>query len=260
MPAILSAQSSSGISLYAHIRNSSGSIWNGTAFVAYNSANWATYSLAMTEQTSSGFYTVAFPGTITAGKYIFSLYAGSSPAIGDTAYGSDDIFWDGVNEVDQQSFTTGQISSLSAAVESALNTPIGASPTAGSINERVKAIDDKLPSGIISDFDESLNNVNLAASQTGVTIGTVNSLGATARTQVNDELLDVLATDIQNELSSIPSATPTLRQAIMLLFMMARNRRTASATVEQIYNTAGTAIATASVSESGSVYTKEQFS
>lgn len=260
MAAILSAQTQSGLSLYVHIRNSSGSVWNGSAFAAYNSANWATYSLAMTEQTSSGFYTVAFPSSISAGKYTFSVYQGSSPALGDQPYGSDVIYWDGTNEVDQQSFTTGQITSLSTAVTNALDTPIGGSPTSGSINERIKAIDDKLPSGTLSDFDESTNNVNLNASQTGVTIGTVNSLGSTARTQVNDEVLDVLTTDIFSELSSIPSATTNLKNMILTLYMMARNKRTASTSVEQVYNSSGTVIATASISDNGTVYSKEVFS
>lgn len=260
MAAILSAQTSTGLNLYAQIRDKSGAIWNGSAFVTYNSANWSSYSLAMTEQTSSGFYTVAFPSAIIAGKYIFSLYMGSSPALGDTPYGSDAIYWDGVNEVDQQSFTSGQVTSLSTAVATALNTAIPGSPTADSINERIKSIDDKLPSGLISGFDYTLNNVNLAASQIGVTIGTVNSLGSTAQTQVHDQVLAYMATDIQAELSSIPAASTNLKNMITLLFMMARNKRTASTTVEQIYNNAGSAIATAAISDSGTVYSKEQFS
>lgn len=260
MAAILSAQTQTGLSLYVHIRNSSGNVWNGSSFAAYNSANWATYSLAMTEQSGSGFYTLSFPSSIAAGKYTFSVYMGSSPALGDQPYGSDVIYWDGTNEVDQQSFTSGQVTSLAFAVTTALETPIGSSPTSGSINERIKAIDDKLPSGTISDFDELLNNVNLSASQTGVTIGTVNSLGSTARTQVNDEVVDVLTTDIFTELSSLPSATTSLKNMILLLYMMARNKRSASTAVEQVYNSGGTVIATASVSDNGSVYTKESFS
>jgi hypothetical protein len=262
MAAILSAQTSPGLTFYAHIRNSAGNIWNGSSFVAWNSANWATYAQAMSEQSSSGFYTVAFPSAITAGKYTFSIYQqiGGSAAIGDQPYGSDSIFWDGTNEVDQQSLTAGQASSVLTQVSAALNTAIPGSPTADSINERIKAIDDKLPSGTISDFDESANNVNLSSNQSGVTIGTVNSLGSTARTQINDEMLDVLVTDTQSELTSIPGATPTFKQILMLLYMMARNKRTASTTEEKVFNNAGTAIATAAISDSGVTYTKEQFS
>ena len=216
----------------------------------------------MTEQTSSGYYNVAFPSAITAGKYSYFVYqqVGGSPAVGDIAMGASQIYWDGADEIDLNSFTTGQENSVTAAIASALNTAIPGSPTANSIYERVKAIDDKLPSGTISDFDESANNVNLGASQTGVTIGTVNALGSTAQGQVNDQVLDVLATDTVSELSAIPAATPTMRQILMLLYMAIRNKRTASTSEEKIYNASGSAIATAVVSDSGVTFTKENFS
>lgn len=262
MAAILSSlNGSSGLNLYVHIRNSAGSIWNGSAFVTWNVANWATYAIAMTEQTSSGFYSVAFPSSITAGKYSFFVYqrVGGSPAVGDIATGADDFLWDGTNEIDFNSLTAGQKTDVSTQVSGVLNTAIPGSPTTDSVYERIKAIDDKLPSGTISDFDETINNVNLGSNQSGVTIGTVNSLGSTARTQVNDEVLDVLATDTVSELTSIPGATPTMRQILMLLYMAMRNKRTASTTEEKVYNNSGTAIATATVSDSGTQFTKEQF-
>lgn len=251
-----------GLTLYAHIRNNSGDIWNGSSFVAWNVSNWATYAVAMTEQTSSGYYNVAFPAAITAGKYSYYVYQqlGGSPAVGDIAMGAAQMYWDGADEIDFNSFSTGQQNDLQAAVDTSLNTAIPGSPTANSIFERVKAIDDKLPSGTISDFDNSLETVNLGASQTGVTIGKVNQLGATAAGQVNDEVLDVIATDTNSELASIPSATPTIRQILMLLYMAIRNKRTASTSEEKIHNAAGTAIATAVVSDSGTTFTKENFS
>lgn len=261
MAAILAAQSDSGVNLYVHIRNSAGAIWDGASFVTYNVSNWSSYSLAMTEQTSSGYYSIAFPSAITAGKYSFSIYqrVGGSPAAGDTPFGSDMILWDGTNEIDFNSLTTGQKSDVYTQVSNVLNAVIPSSPTTDSIFDIIKLLGDKLPSGTISDFDETLNNVNLSSNQSSVTIGTVNALGSTARTQINDEILDVMTVDTQSELTSIPGATPTFKQIFMLLYMMARNKRTASTTEEKVYNNAGTAIATASVSDSGTVYSKEQF-
>lgn len=251
-----------GLTLYVHIRNNAGDIWNGSSFVSWNVSNWATYAVAMTEQTSSGYYNVTFPAAITAGKYSYFVYQqlGGAPAAGDIAMGASQMFWDGADEIDFNSFTPGQESSVTSAIATALDTAIPGSPTAGSINERIKAIDDKLPSGTISDFDETANNVNLGASQTGVTIGTVNALGSTAQGQVNDQVLDVLATDTVSELGAVPSATPTMRSILMLLYMALRNKRTASTSEEKIYNAAGTAIATATVSDSGVTFTKENFS
>lgn len=251
-----------GLTLYVHIRNSSGQIWNGSAFVSWNISNWATYAVEMTEQTGSGYYSVAFPSAITSGKYSYFVYQklGGAAAAGDIPMGASHIFWDGTNEIDFNSLTSGQKADVSTQVTTVLNTAVPGSPTENSPFERIKAIDDKLPTGTISDFDESANNVNLSASQTGVTIGTVNSLGSTAQGQVNDQVLDVIATDTVSELASIPAATPTIRQILMLLYMALRNKRTASTSEEKIYNSSGTAIATAVVSDSGVTFTKENFS
>lgn len=251
-----------GLSLYVHIRNNTGAVWNGSAFVTWNVSNWATYAIAMTEQTSSGYYNVAFPSTITAGKYSYFVYqkVGGTAAPGDIAMGASQMFWDGTNEIDFNSLTAGQKTDVNTQVVNVFNAAIPGSPTANSPYERIKAIDDKLPSGTISDFDATSDTVNLGASQTGVTIGTVNSLGTTAQGQVNDQVLDVLATDTVSELSAIPSATPTMRSILMLLYMALRNKRTASTTQEKIHNAAGTVVGTATVSDSGTQFTKENFS
>lgn len=259
---IESLSGQTGLTLYVHIRNNTGAVWNGSAFVSWNASNWATYAVAMTEQTNSGYYNATFPAAITAGKYSYFVYQqiGGSPAVGDIAMGAAQMFWDGTNEIDFNSLTTGQKTDVNTQVVNVFNAAIPGSPTANSPYERIKAIDDKLPSGTISDFDNSAETVNLGASQTGVTIGTVNALGSTAQGQVNDQVLDVLATDTVSELSAIPAATPTMRQILMLLYMAIRNKRTASTSEEKIYNSSGTAIATATVSDSGVTFTKENFS
>lgn len=72
---------------------------------------------------------------------------------------------------DQSTVTVGTVNALgtqakldvNAEVDSALDTAVPLTPTADSINERIKAIDDKLPTGTISDFDEATDTVNLSA-------------------------------------------------------------------------------------------------
>lgn len=124
----------------------------------------------------------------------------------------------------------------------------------------LKAIAAKLPAGTISDFDPLLENVNLNSSQSGVTIGTVNSLGTAARGHVNAEVSDVLFTDTISELSSgVPVSTPTIATALMLLYMMVRNKHTANSSEEKVYNNAGTAISKATVSDNGVLFTKDQY-
>jgi hypothetical protein len=61
------------------------------------------------------------------------------------------------------------------------------------------------------------------------------------------------------ELTGVPSATPTLRTALMLLFMNLRNRTTTTATEETIQNDAGATIAAAALSDDGSTFTKGEF-
>lgn len=62
------------------------------------------------------------------------------------------------------------------------------------------------------------------------------------------------------ELSSLPGVTPTLFQALMLLYMSLRNEHTATASQETIKNDAGSTITTASLSDDGTTYIKAKFS
>lgn len=61
----------SGLTLYAVLRNSAGQPWNVAlaAFEAYNAANYANYAIAMIEQGASGYYTGSFPSGRAAGRY-----------------------------------------------------------------------------------------------------------------------------------------------------------------------------------------------
>jgi hypothetical protein len=61
------------------------------------------------------------------------------------------------------------------------------------------------------------------------------------------------------ELTGVPGPTPTLFQALMLLYMSLRNLHTASGSQEVITNNAGSTVTTAALSDNGTVYTKAQF-
>jgi hypothetical protein len=126
--------------------------------------------------------------------------------------------------------------------------------------ERLKAIDDKLPTGDISDFDPASENVNLGANQSGATIGTVNNLGPNAKAHVNAEVVDVMAADLLPEMvAGKPPSTPTFLQAIMYLYMKLRNKQSATPAEEKIYNNSGAVITKATISDDGNQTTKEQF-
>lgn len=85
----------SGLTLYAVILDSAGQIWNGTAFEAINSANWATYDIALTES-AAGIYLGDLPA-LDAGIYTYNVYerAGASPATTDVQVGNGWLNWDG---------------------------------------------------------------------------------------------------------------------------------------------------------------------
>lgn len=254
----------SGLTSYSLIRKSSdGTIWNGSAFVSFNVANWATYVVAMTEQTSSGWYAGTFPAGITDDDFyhITTHYkVGGSPAAGDTVIGQDSYKFDGTNLYNGVSLTAQMKTDVLTQIENAFNAAIPGSPTANSIYERIKAIDDKLPSGTISGFNSSTDTVNLASNQSGVTVGTVNTLGSTAVTQVNDEVVNVLFTDLIAELTvGQPSSTPTIAKALMALYMTWRNQTTQSPSEMKVRNAAGSVITKATTTDSGTEFTKGQY-
>lgn len=116
-----------------------------------------------------------------------------------------------------------------------------------------------LPStGPLSNFDPSSQTVNLGASQTGVTIGTINAIGVAGLASILTQIRTALSTDSMTELASVPSATPTVFQALMLSYMSLRNEHTATSSQEKIKNNAGVVVATGALSDDGTTYTKGQ--
>lgn len=85
-----------GATVYALIRNHLGSIWNGTAFVAYSTPFLGTYDIPMTEQGTSGWYAVDFPALIDEQPEPFAItayhQAGASPAESDVCVGAQDYY------------------------------------------------------------------------------------------------------------------------------------------------------------------------
>lgn len=57
------ARGASGVNHDFNFYNAAGQVWNGSAFVAWNDANYATYRVAATETGTSGRYPVPTPPT-----------------------------------------------------------------------------------------------------------------------------------------------------------------------------------------------------
>ncbi len=83
--------------VYAHIRSATGTIWNGSAFEAYLTANILNYDIALTEQgTASQVFVGTFPAAIVAGTYrIYVWDGGGTPAEADTYVTDYKEEWDG---------------------------------------------------------------------------------------------------------------------------------------------------------------------
>ena len=106
--------STSGVVLYAIVRDTAGLVWNGTSFGTYATASLSTYALTMAEQgTASRYYTVSFPSAITVGTYSVSVFQrlGGSPAETDSVLTGGSISWNGtaiVGSADASLSTLGQ--------------------------------------------------------------------------------------------------------------------------------------------------------
>ena len=114
---------------------------------------------------------------------------------------------------------------------------------------------------------------SLAANQATVTIGTLNtylgtvgtvlrvgSLLTQAKADVNAEVVDAIGTDAIAELGvGAPSATPSLKNAVMILYMDWRNQVIQTSTLRQISNDVGTVIAQSTLSDTGTIFTKTEY-
>lgn len=117
----------------------------------------------------------------------------------------------------------------------------------------------------VSDDPVTADNIELDYDGTGFnkansTIGTVESLGATAKTDVNAEVADVLKTDVITlPGQEAPPLTPTFEQALSWLYKVFRNRKDQTATLWQLYADDETTVdAKATVSDDATTAVKQE--
>ena len=89
----------------------------------------------------------------------------------------------------------------------------------------------------------------------GNVTGSVGSLAAQAKADVNAEVVDVIRVDTLSELGvGAPVATPTVATALMLLYMALRNAGQQTSGEFRITNDAGTVICEGDTSDDGTTY------
>ena len=104
--------------------------------------------------------------------------------------------------------------------------------------------------------------VTLATGQPNINVGsvtTVANIGAAGLAQIQAQLQALLNATAMPELTGVPAPTPTMFQALMLMYMALRNKHIASSGTETIYNNGGTAITSAQLSDDGNIFTKGNF-
>lgn len=110
----------SGATLYVIISNAAAQIWDGTAFVPYVSANYATYARSLVEQGAAEMWLGNWPTAIPNGSYSYVAYVryGATAAETDKPCASLNYFWGGYVPV--STIITGPTASLAKAIENHL--------------------------------------------------------------------------------------------------------------------------------------------
>lgn len=112
-------------------------------------------------------------------------------------------------------------------------------------------------------------SVGSVTGNVGGSVATVAANGITASSIATDAIdADALKTDAVTEivsavlagtiteLSAIPAASPSLKEALALLYMALRNKIDITSTAKEIHNDAGTVLATKSLSDDGVTYSE----
>lgn len=105
-----------GQNCYALVFSRTGTVWNGSAFETYATANYTTYDVAASEQgTASAIYAASFPSSITAGVYniVAKQRLGATPAETDPTVAVGDFQWNGTVQLPLSDLSTsGQIGQI----------------------------------------------------------------------------------------------------------------------------------------------------
>lgn len=104
-------------------------------------------------------------------------------------------------------------------------------------------------------YDPATNKV-----QGVVLTDTCAGMSAEMKAEINAEVVDVIKTDVIAEMAQgTPSATPTLEDAIMYLYMHWRNETTTTNSTHSLKNDGGTVIAKSTISDDNTTFTKGEY-
>lgn len=177
-------------------------------------------------------------------------------AIGDPVADTDTIW--GLVNTNLNATVSSRASQTSVdTVDDFLDTEVAAILAA--VDTEIANIQSRLPAALVSGRMDS----SVGAMATGVITAAAHAAGAidaaALATDAANEIRDAILAAVLSELGSDPGATPTLANAIMLLFMAVRNQRDTTATVDEIHNSAGTVILNATLSDDTVLFRKTRY-
>lgn len=183
----------------------------------------------------------------TEGRIFYTGILVSTPDVNVTQISGDATAADNL-EADYDG--TGYNKSNSTIGTTTTNTDmVAAAPTAVAIRTEIDSNSTQL-AAIVADTNEL---------QTDDVPGLIAALNDISSANVLTQVNAALDTAISELGVAAPTATPTLRTGLMFLYMALRNERTTTASVDSVKNDAGTTIATASVSDDGTTFTKGEY-
>lgn len=250
---------------WAHVAK--GSAWSNEDFCFR--AFYASDNLPVTGIAASVVIKYYSGGTLTD-------VAGTATEVGDASYCVDltatetnvdyvELFGSGPSGVNFEKLRLGPLDVLTTSQIAAIVTgnavEVG-SITANAITAGAIAADAIGASEIAAD---AIGASEIATDAIGAAELAANAIGGSeiATDAIDADALDADAVDeiwaeVLTELSSTPSATPALRDAIMLLYMALRNEVTVEADNKTFSNDAGTVITEKALSDDGTTYTEEE--
>lgn len=152
---------------------------------------------------------------------------------------------------------------IASDVTTAHSTTDGLVTTVDTVVDGIKSVTDNLPdSGALNDLSAILIDTGVIGTG-GVGLDDLGGMSTAMKAEILSEVNDALDTAISELGVAAPTATPTVRTGLMLLYMALRNQlivQTSGTDALEIYNDADTKIAAKLLSDDGSDYTEAQMS
>lgn len=197
-------------------------------------------------------------GAITSGA--FASGAITAGAIAADAIGASELAADAASEIGTavwatatRQLTSAQTFNLTGDITGNLSGSVGSVTGAvGSVTGAVGSV-----TGAVGSVTGAVGSVT--GNVGGNVTGSVGSLATQAKADVNAEVLDVLRTDTGTELSAVPAAAASIGAQIQFLYQALRNKRDTTSSADEIHNDAGTVVATATLSDDGTTFTKGEY-